>query len=119
MAAAQTEMHVLLNARRVAINPAIRVELLRGARDEDAYVLLRGRLAAVPVLEPDARVWSRCERMGYDLRRRGVSAAVVDLLIAATAIEHNVALYHLDRDFDAISAHTPLRIYRPRRTSSK
>ena len=44
-------------------------------------------------------------------RRRGLTIrSSYDCLIAAIAIEHNVPVWHRDRDFDAISRYTPLRV---------
>jgi hypothetical protein len=53
-----------------------------------------------------------------DLYRRARRAGItvrpsVDCLIAACAIRADVAVYHVDRDYDALSRVTALRVRRP------
>lgn len=52
-------------------------------------------------------------------RRRGITIrSSFDCLIAAIAIEHNVPVWHRDRDFDAISQYTPLRVVSTHRAAA-
>jgi len=37
---------------------------------------------------------------------------LIDCLIAAIAIRHDVPVLHADNDFDAIARHTPLKVDR-------
>ncbi len=53
---------------------------------------------------------SRAQEIAVELQRalfaagKGRAAGVVDLLIAATAIEHDAVVLHYDSDFDAIAS---------------
>lgn len=49
----------------------------------------------------------------FDLRRGGVTpCSTIDFLIVLTAMEHELALLHDDRDFDMIAEHVSgLRIW--------
>lgn len=96
----------------VATSDAIRMEVLAGARGRAHLADLRALLARcvnLP-LEPEdyevaASLYRTCRQNGETVRK------LVDCLIAASAIRHDVALLHLDADFDAIARHSALRIH--------
>jgi len=98
----------------IAITDAIRMELLAGARDEDHLRRLRGLTARTTVLattsadyELAALLYLRCRRSGETVRK------LIDCLIAAVAIRHDVAVLHHDRDFEVLARHTELRVEAP------
>lgn len=98
----------------IAITDAIRMELLAGARDEDHLRRLRGLTARTTVLattsadyELAALLYLRCRHSGETVRK------LIDCLIAAVAIRHDVAVLHHDRDFDVLARHTELRVEAP------
>jgi predicted nucleic acid-binding protein len=46
----------------------------------------------------------------FELRRKGITIrSNIDCAIAIIAIENNLILYHLDRDFEMIAKHTVLK----------
>ena len=63
------------------------------------------------VLEVDAAIGVRAQELQERLTHRGWHRAPgpVDLLLAATALEHDVTLLHLDEDFELIARVSPLR----------
>ena len=67
--------------------------------------------AAMRVLEVDEAISRRAQELQERLTHRGWHRAPgpVDLLLAATAIEHEVTLLHLDKDFELIAQLAPLR----------
>ena len=103
-----------LLAGDIAVCDPIRMEVLAGARDEahlrDLRALL-GRATTVPTeavdYERGASLYRECRRRGETVRR------LIDCLIAAVAIRHDIAVLHADTDFDALARHTPLAIYQP------
>ena len=44
-------------------------------------------------------------------RSKGISVSTIDCLIAAIALEHNAAIFTLDKGFSRIAKLTPLRLY--------
>lgn len=44
-------------------------------------------------------------------RSKGISLATIDVLIAAVALEHDAAVFTLDRDFSHIAGITNLRLH--------
>lgn len=92
----------------IAICDPIRMEVLAGGRDENHLAFLRRLLARATTLpttpahyDQAAAIYRRGRMTGVTVRR------LTDCLIAATAIDHEVALLHTDRDFDAIASVEP------------
>lgn len=86
-------------------------EILQGARDEREWRRLHKYLVGLPLasLRPDSHV--AAARIYFDCRRRGLTIrGSIDCLIAQTALEHDLALLHDDRDFDAIARVRPLKV---------
>lgn len=91
------------------VNGLILSEILRGARDEGELRRLDRLFDATTCLPLDRPTWSRAARLGYDLRRLGVTVPTVDLVIAACALEADVPLLHVDVHFAMVAAHSELR----------
>lgn len=92
-----------------AISGMVRMEILVGCRAPDDYDRVSARLGALSALEMDDETWHLGGRLGFDLRRAGVTIGVADLSIAATAIRHDAVLVHMDSDFERIARHSNLR----------
>jgi predicted nucleic acid-binding protein len=89
----------------------VRMEVLAGGRDERHVHNLRRLMARAVVLptattdyDDAAALYRRCRSNGESVRR------MLDCLIAAVAIKARVPVLHLDRDFDTLARHTPLRL---------
>jgi len=90
-------------------------EILQGFRDEAAFRLARESLAALPTIESplSAEVFDDAVDLYRRARRAGLTIrSSIDCLIAACAIRHHVTVLHADRDFDALSKVSPLRVTR-------
>lgn len=86
-------------------------EILQGARDEREWRRLQKYLSTLPLATLSADGHILAARIYFDCRRRGITVrSSVDCLIAQTALEHDLALLHDDRDFDAIARVRPLRV---------
>ena len=97
----------------VTCGPVVQ-EVLQGLGDDFEGEALRDAFLALPVLSDPlplrlfleaARIFQQGRIKGYTIR------SSTDCLIAAIAIENKVAVWHRDRDFDALSRFTPLRAY--------
>ncbi len=91
------------------VNGLILTELLKGPRDDGEFRRLELLLEATTCLPMDRSTWDRAARLGFDLRRAGVSVPTVDLAIAASALQAGVPLLHADTHFELIAAHSELR----------
>jgi hypothetical protein len=86
------------------------VELLSGAKDERQYAELRDDFSVLPLLEIDAVTWEAAGRSAFELRRKGITVPVPDLLIATVACQHAATLLHADKHFDLIAPHLGLTV---------
>lgn len=94
----------------LAICDPVRVELLRGARNGAHATAIDDELSTVVTLTTDAAAWRLARRTIVQLahlhgeRHRGPS--LTDIVVAATAERHGVAVLHDDADFELIASVT-------------
>jgi hypothetical protein len=85
----------------------VRIEVMRGARNGSEAMTIATELDTMVSLETDARAWALARRTIVQLahlpggRHRGPS--LTDVLVAATAERHGVAVLHDDADFELIA----------------
>lgn len=110
VAAIRNRLDEVLAEGKGATTPLILLELLSGAREEKDYTELSEDLSALHQFPVSSSVWIRSYRLGFDLRRQGVTVPATDALIASVAQEHRLTLLHADRHFDLIAEKTDLRV---------
>ena len=87
----------------------VALELLYSARSSDDYDARREDLLSLPWLHLTQAVAARALAIQHELARRGQHRRPIpDLLVAATALEHDAVVLHYDRDFDLIAEVTGL-----------
>ena len=85
-------------------------EVLQGVKDEGEYGTVRKYLLSQKIyfLPENIETYEKAALMFFRLRRQGITIrSTIDILIALTAIEHNLLLLHNDRDFDYMAASLP------------
>ena len=89
-------------------------EVLRGFRHEQDFQAARRSLAALPVVEIGGEDGAlRAAHHYRALRAAGITVrSPIDVLLASYCIEHDHALLHSDKDFDAIEAVRGLKVWR-------
>lgn len=101
-----------LLAAEIAVCDAVRMEILAGARSEAHLADLRALLARATVLPTTAVHYEQAAALFRSARAGGVTVRrLVDCLIAAVAIDHQVPVLHADRDFDALAQVSALAIH--------
>ena len=95
----------------IAVADPIRMEVLAGARNEEHLTQLTRLLARGAVLhtmpidyDQAAILYRRCRAKGETIRK------LIDCLIAAAAIRNDIAILHLDVDFEVLARHTELAV---------
>lgn len=98
----------------VAVNDAVRMELLAGARNERELAQLEGLLIRCSIrplrstsYDEAAQLIRTCRAAGETVRK------MIDCLIATSAISADLPLLHRDSDFDVLARHTALRVVSP------
>lgn len=107
-----TRAHVrgLLGGGGALTEPVV-MEVLAGARSGRHGEQLRTLLGTVELLPVTAEDWATAALLYRMCRVNGSTIrSMVDCLIAAVAIRHDVPVLAKDRDFEALAAHTPLRL---------
>jgi tRNA(fMet)-specific endonuclease VapC len=77
----------------------IDMELRRGFLHERERRKVLPLLAACHFLSQPEDLWREAGDLGFALRRRGITAKSLDLVIAVYALAHSVALLTADSDF--------------------
>lgn len=99
----------LIDHNRVHINGIVLVELLTGARNEAEFDRLASALAGLKFVPSDPAAFKSAGRNGCELKRKGISVPLSDMIIATDCIDHGLILIEDDKHFDAISAHLALK----------
>ena len=93
-----------IDGRNYYLSRFTQTELLQGCLDEKEWSTLHSYLEVQDYIEPSAESWIAAARIYYSLRRQGITVRnTIDCCIAASAIEHDLLLLHIDKDFEAIS----------------
>lgn len=83
------------------------VEILRGAKDNKTFHMLKETLLALPQIPIDNTVIEKAARWGFMLAKKGKTVSTTDLFIASAADAKAVVL-HVDNDFETIASITGL-----------
>jgi predicted nucleic acid-binding protein len=114
------ELERMLNANEdVCVCGVVLTEVLQGIRDEKEYANALVSFDSFILLPMTRATFVRAAELYRTLRRRGLTVRnAVDCMIAAVALEHDVALLHNDRDFDAIASLGKLKIVEPEKPTT-
>lgn len=92
----------LIEAGRAAICGVTYYELLQGAKSDDEESRLTHALSALPYMEITRNVWIRAGNLSADLRKKGITLPLSDLVMGAVALEQNFHVLTLDEHFQSI-----------------
>ncbi|MBP1597716.1 MAG: PilT protein-like [Acidobacteria bacterium] len=92
----------LLESGQAVTCAMIRLELWNGARGEHEKRVIRDLERTLPDLDITREVWRSAYMLAQTARKGGKSIPATDLLIAACARHHGVALAHDDTHFAAM-----------------
>ena len=81
----------------------VRLELWNGAGGVAEAKMLRGLEREIECVPTTAEVWQVAFDLARDCRARGITVPATDLLVAACAARHGLALLHHDALFDQIA----------------
>ncbi len=107
----KTTMETLILEQKVAITPFTKLELLSGASNQAEFDDLKEDINALKELDLNKEIWDSASRMGFVLKRNGITVPNADLLLAAACMVHECRLWHQDQHFNLIAKHFDLRIF--------
>ncbi|HXE95412.1 MAG TPA: PIN domain-containing protein [Dongiaceae bacterium] len=84
-------------------------ELLQGIKNTREETLVLRAFQAVPQLEMTAALWIKAGQLSSQLRKKGHTLPLSDIIIATLALEHKNLLLTVDRHFDVIPGLTVIK----------
>ena len=102
---------ILLDEDRVAIAGPILVELIQGAKDIEEKQNIKDYTKGLHWLGITDEHWHKSADLIFQLRRKGVTSSIIDVLIAVLAMDYQCTFLHQDSDFDHISRNSSLICY--------
>lgn len=103
------ELHRLIINDMIAVNGIIMVEILSGVTREDDFKKVESDFYGFHILDLNETTFHLASSLGSFLRKKGMSIPATDLIIAASAIQNDCVLYHIDKHFDIVSKHGALK----------
>lgn len=98
-----------IDNRNYYLSRFTQTELLQGCLDDREWAMLNSYLETQDYIAPSLESWTVAARIYYNLRRQGITVRnTIDCCIAASAIEYDLLLLHIDKDFEAIAQGTSL-----------
>lgn len=103
-------LELLLKENWVLIAGIIKLEILGGTKSEIEFKRLKKRLDSLQECKTDIPLWEKAYDLAFQLRRKGVTIPYTDILIAATAMQHEATLLHVDAHFDLVAQYSDLKV---------
>jgi len=104
---------MLLDGEDICVCGVIMTEVLQGICEDADYRRTRTRFNAFLYLPMDRQTYTRAAQLYRSLRKQGVTIRkLVNCMIAAVAIQNDIALLHNDRGFDPMEALCGLKTVR-------
>lgn len=100
----RNRVRALLESGDAAWCPLVRLELWNGARGEHERRVLREMEQFVVDLEISAAVWCAAQALAQKARSTGKTVPTTDILIAACAGVHGVAIEHADEHLAVLAS---------------
>ena len=92
----------LLRNRQVVLVGMVLAEILQGIKNPEEAQRVRKSLEPLPFLETTRENWQKAGELSAQLRRKGLTLPLSDLIIAATALQEEVAVFTLDPHFKKV-----------------
>jgi predicted nucleic acid-binding protein len=107
------EITKLIKNKEMFTTEIIIMEVLQGIKEDKVYEKVKLFLESLPLLCVtyddhilSANIYRKCRKKGKTIRKS------IDCLIASIAIANNVVLFANDKDFTAVQACFPLKLYK-------
>ena len=104
----KTILQNAIESERAVTSPLIILELLQGCRTLKEKTKLRNLMTTLRQLDLNSALWEKAYELGFILRRKGLTIATIDLILAALAIHYGCTILHKDRHFNLVAENTDL-----------
>lgn len=96
------KVKALIVSERAIVCGVVLSEIVAGLRKQKDEEIMRDALDALPYVETSRESWILAGRMMRELLDRGKKIPLSDLILAASAFEHNSEIFTLDVHFDLL-----------------
>ena len=103
----------LIDEDAVYINGIIKSELLIGTKTQKEFDLTRNNLECFNTLDLDERIFNESSKVGFQLKRKGITVPLSDLIIAVQCFEHQLILIEKDKHFQQIKECLDIKLFQP------
>lgn len=99
-----------LKENDAAICGIIKIELLIHTKTIHEYNMLASDFSAIHWLESNEHLYSKASEIGFELKKKGITVPVTDLIVASCAVIYGAMLIHFDKHFIMINKYYPLKM---------
>ena len=92
---------ILTNAE-VYVPKSVIAELIQGAKSEKEISVIEEFVNAFHLIDQSEDTWSKAGKLSYAMKRKGITANLMDCYLAVIAQENNCKILTLDRHFKDI-----------------
>ena len=92
---------ILTNAE-VYVPKSVIAELIQGAKSEKEISVIEEFVNAFHLIDQSEDTWSKAGKLSYTMKRKGITANLMDCYLAVIAQENNCKILTLDRHFKDI-----------------
>ena len=96
------KLEALIMNNSVWVCGVVLFELVQGVRSEEEKTTILDALSDLEYAEMTRHLWQKTGELSASLKQKGLNLPLSDILIAAVAIEHNLAVFTLDKHFAQI-----------------
>lgn len=107
----QARVRPLILNGEAALSDWIVLELMTGLRKGQQADSLLEFFSPLSRLSFHESWWPNVWKLAALLRGKGISPSAADCLIATTALEHDLVLWHCDKDFEQMKRHSSLKTF--------
>jgi hypothetical protein len=108
---ARAALRELIRGRQAVLTGIVLAEILQGIRNQQEADSVRNEFASLHYYEATRNTWSTSGSLSADLRRKGLTIPLTDIIIAALAMEHDTEVFTTDPHFEKIPG---LKLHRPK-----
>jgi predicted nucleic acid-binding protein len=113
------ELAELIKEGRALLLGFVRQELLSGIKTREQFEKLRTILREFPDHTIDTVDHEEAAKASNECRGRGIVVSVVDVLICAVAIRHDLGIFTVDPDFNHYARVLPIKLHKARDFTTK
>jgi len=100
----------LIDEDRIYYNGIILSELLIGAISKKEFDFLKSNFAGFKHLETDKTIFEKAAKIGFRLRKEGITIPLTDLIITAHCLHYDLTIATADTHFDQINKKLKLKL---------